>query len=76
MYKKLQKPRFEKLSLLEKMRDGYNMYVKMVSVEMSTSQNRNFEIARAIVADESGCANAFFKGQNTKHIIKGELIAI
>lgn len=52
------------------MRDGYNVYVKVVSVEKSTSQNGNFEIARAIVADDSGSANAFFKGENTKHIVK------
>jgi imidazolonepropionase-like amidohydrolase len=31
---------------------------------------------RAVVGDETGCANAFFKGDNTKFIKKDGVIAI
>lgn len=76
MDKKLQKPHFVNVSQLENLRDGYNVYVTVVSVEKSVGQNGNFEIARAVVADDSGCANAFFKGENVKLIKEGSVIAI
>ena len=39
---KLQKPVFVKVSALENARDGYNVYVKVVSTEQATSANQNF----------------------------------
>ena len=65
-----------KLATLQNMRDGYNVYVKVVSVDKSNSQNGNYEIAKAIVADDSGCADAFFKEEDAKLIKKDEVLAI
>jgi hypothetical protein len=48
---KLQKPTFVKVSSLENSRDGYNVYVKVVSVENLPSANQNFDMVRAVVAD-------------------------
>lgn len=36
---KLQKPTFVKLSALENLRDGYNVYVKVVSLEHITNKD-------------------------------------
>lgn len=33
-------------------------------------------MVRAVVADETGCANAFFKGDNAKLVKKDGVIAI
>lgn len=49
--KQLQKPVFVKLNTLVDCRDGYNVYVKVVSVEESTNQNGNQTFVRALVAD-------------------------
>ena len=76
MERKLNKPQFVKLATLQNMRDGYNVYVKVISVDKSNSQNGNYEIAKAIVADDSGCADAFFKEEDAKLIKKDEVIAI
>jgi ssDNA-binding replication factor A large subunit len=73
---KLQKPVFVKVSSLENARDGYNVYVKVVSTEQSTSANQNFDMVKAVVADETGSASAFFKGDNAKLIKKDAVIAI
>ena len=73
---KLQKPTFVKISTLENSRDGYNVYVKVVSAQNSTAGNQAFDMVRAVVADESGAANAFFKGDNAKLIKKDAVIAI
>lgn len=48
---KLQKPTFVKVSSLENSRDGYNVYVRVVSAEHETSQNKTFDMVRAVVAD-------------------------
>lgn len=76
MERKLNKPQFVKLATLQSMRDGYNVYVKVVSVDKSVSQNGNYEVAKAIVADDSGCADAFFKEEDAKLINKDDVIAI
>ena len=47
-----------------------------MSVERTTSKTGDLEIARAVVGDETGVANAFFKGDNAKLIDKGQVIAI
>lgn len=76
MEPKLQKPVFVKLNSLENSRDGYNVYVKVLSVENLPSANQNFDMVRAVVADETGSASAFFKGDNAKLIKKDAVIAI
>lgn len=73
---KLQKPVFVKVNSLENTRDGYNVYVKVISAEYSKNENQTFEMVRAVVADETGSANAFFKGDNVKLIKKDGVIAI
>ena len=73
---KLQKPTFIKVEALDNLRDGYNVYVKVVSAEISKNQNQTFQMVRAVVADETGSANAFFKGDNAKLIKKDNVIAI
>ena len=57
-------------------RDGYNVYVKVVSAEHETSQKGDQSFVRAVVADETGAAKAFFKGDNAKLIQKDQVIAI
>lgn len=70
------KPTFVKVSSLTDCRDGYNVYVRVVSAEHTTSQNGNLPFVRALVADETGAANAFFKGEVTQMIQKDQVIAI
>lgn len=48
---KLQKPVFVKVNALENNRDGYNVYVKIISAEVSKNENQTFEMVRAVVAD-------------------------
>lgn len=68
---------FVKIADLENSRDGYNVYVKVVSAEsMTTNGTQPFEMVKAVVADETGCADAFFKGDNAKLIKKDAVIAI
>ena len=75
MSTQLTKPQFVKVSDLSNARSGYNVYVKVVSVDKSQTQS-NVNIVRAVVADETGCANAFFKGENAALIQEGKVIAI
>ena len=76
MAEKLQKPVFVKVSSLTDCRDGFNVYVKVVSAEHETGENGNQNFVRAVVADETGSANAFFKGDTAKLIQKDQIIAI
>jgi ssDNA-binding replication factor A large subunit len=73
---KLTKPVFVKVSSLADARNGYNVYVKVVSVEETKSNDGQSTFARAVVADETGSANAFFKGETIKLIKQGAIIAI
>ena len=75
MSTQLTKPQFVKVSDLSNARSGYNVYVKVVSVDKSQTQS-NVNIVRAVVADETGCANAFFKGETAALIQEGKVIAI
>lgn len=75
MSTQLHKPHFIKVKDLENGRNGYNVYVKVVSVENTQTQS-NVPIARAVVADETGCANAFFKGETAALIQEGKIVAI
>jgi hypothetical protein len=75
MTTQLTKPHFIKVKDLETSRSGYNVYVTVVSVENSQTQS-NVPIARAVVADETGSANAFFKGDSAALIQVGKVIAI
>lgn len=51
------------------------MIVKVVSVEKSETKSSQ-PIIRAVVADETGSANAFFKGETVALIQEGKVIAI
>lgn len=73
---KLQKPVFVKVSSLENSRDGYNVYVKVISAEQSKNENQTVDMVKAVVGDETASANAFFKGDNAKLIKKDSVIAI
>ena len=75
MTTQLTKPQFVKVSDLSNARSGYNVYVKIVSVDKSQTQS-NVDIVRAVVADETGSANAFFKGENAALIQEGHVLAI
>ncbi len=75
MTTQLSKPHFIKVKDLENARSGYNVYVKVVSVEKSQTQT-NVPIVRAVVGDETGSASAFFKGDNAGLIEEGKIIAI
>lgn len=73
---KLTKPQFVKVNTLVDSRNGYNVYVKVVSTEVTKSNDGLTTFVRAVVADETGSANAFFKGETTKIIKEGAVLAI
>lgn len=58
-------------------KSGYNVYVKVVSIEKSETQgNTPTTIIRAVIADETASANAFFKGETAELITEGAVLAI
>ena len=73
---KLQKPVFSKVDTLTDCKDGFNVLVKVVGAEHENSQNGNQNFVRAVVADETGAAQAFFKGESAELIQKDQVIAI
>jgi replication factor A1 len=73
---KLTKPTFVKVNSLVDARNGYNVYVRVTKVEESKSNDGQSTFIRAVVADETGSANAFFKGESAKLIKEGSVIAI
>ena len=61
----LRKPVFSKIRDLEKVRSGYNVYVKVISTEpkeVETRDGQKIKMVDALVGDETGVAKAFFKG--------------
>ena len=56
--------------------NAYNVYVKVVSAEPKTVEEGRNPLMQAVVADETGSADAFFKGENVKLIKKGSVVAI
>lgn len=73
---KLTIPTFVKVNSLVDARNGYNVYVRVVKAEESKSNDGQSTFVRAVVADETGSANAFFKGESAKLIKEGAVIAI
>lgn len=68
-----------KISALERGRSGYNVYVKVVKAterQVDTRDGQKISMIDAVVADETGSANAFFKGDQAKGIKEGVTIAI
>ena len=63
---KLSKPQFVKVSSLVAARNGYNVYVKVIETEEIKSNDGQQTFVRAVVADETGSAKAFFKGETLK----------
>lgn len=75
----LNKPQFVKVKDLERHRSGYNVIVRIVSVtekEIETKSGEKIKMIDCVVADETGSAKAFFKGDNAKYIKKDNVIAI
>jgi len=73
---KLTKPQFIKVRDLIDARSGYNVYIKVVKTEEAKSNDGQTTFIRAVVADETGAANAFFKGEPSKLIKEGATLAI
>jgi len=73
---KLAKPHFVKVKTLVDARNGYNVYVKVVKAEQAKSNDGLTTFVRAVVADETGSANAYFKGETASLIKEGAVIAI
>jgi ssDNA-binding replication factor A large subunit len=73
---KLAKPQFVKLNTLVDAKNGYNVYVKVLKAEQSKSNDGLNTFVRAVVADETGSANAYFKGETVSLIKEGAVIAI
>jgi hypothetical protein len=74
--KQLTKPQFVKITNLVNSRDGYNVYVKVITADHFKTESGRLEMVKAVVGDETGCANAFFKGDIAKLIQKDKVIAI
>lgn len=75
----LQVPKFIKVKDIETARSGYNVYVKVVSTEkkiIDTRDGLKIPMVDCVLADETGSAKAFFKGENAQHIEKGNVVAI
>ena len=75
----LAKPKFIKIKDLERDRSGYNVYAKVVSAEdktVTTREGQKIPMVDCVLADETGSAKAFFKGENAALIQKGNVIAI
>lgn len=67
----LRKPEFIKVKDLERGRSGYNVYVKVVEAkerQIDTKDGQKITMVDAIVADETGSAKAFFKGEQAKGV--------
>jgi len=73
---KLAKPQFVKVRSLVDARNGFNVYVKVVKAEQAKSNYGLTTLVKAVVADETGSANAFFKGETASFIKEGVVIAI
>ena len=77
--KHLAKPKFIKIKDLERERSGYNVYVKVISADhktIETHDGKKIPMVNCVVADETGSANAFFKGETVTLIQKGNVVAI
>jgi ssDNA-binding replication factor A large subunit len=75
----LRKPEFVKIKDLERGRSGYNVYVKVVKVDerqVDTKDGQKIPMVDAVIADETGSAKAFFKGDNAKLVKEGAVLAI
>lgn len=75
---KLATPKFIKVKDLETERSGYNVVVQVLEAEHRVHEGRNggIPMVDCIVGDESAKVKAFFKGDNTKLVNKGNVIAI
>lgn len=75
----LRKPEFVKVKDILRGRSGYNVYVKVLKVEpkdVETKDGQKIPMVHAVVADETGAAAAFFKGEHAKLVTEGNVIAI
>lgn len=75
----LVKPKFIKVKDIETARSGYNVYAKVVSAELrliETRDGKKIPMVDAVLADETGSAKAFFKGEAANLIEKDNVVAI
>lgn len=75
----LRAPHFVKIESLARGRSGYNVYVKVLKAtprETETRDGQKIPMVDAVVADETGSANAFFKGDNALLVKEGAVLAI
>ncbi len=75
----LRKPEFVKIMDLERGRSGYNVYVKVTKAEerqVDTKDGQKITMVDCVVADETGSAKAFFKGEQAKGVKEGAVVAI
>jgi hypothetical protein len=75
----LVKPKFIKVKDIETARSGYNVYAKVVSAEprlIETRDGKKIPMVDAVLADETGSAKAFFKGEAANLIEKDNVVAI
>lgn len=64
---------------LERLRSGYNVYVKVLTVEKKVVDARDgskIQMANAVVGDETAVANSFFKGHRAALVEVGNVLAI
>ncbi len=77
--KKLQKPRFVKMSEIKPGKHCYNVYVKVLSAQetvLTGTNNQNMVAIEGVVGDESGSANFRIVTQPNHHLKKGNVVAL
>jgi ssDNA-binding replication factor A large subunit len=75
----LTKPTFIKVKDIERGKNGYNVIVAVLKAErkdVDTKDGKKIPMVQAKVGDETGCSNAFFKGDDALNITEGKVIAI
>ena len=73
------KPKFCKLKDIEPGRHCYNVYCKILKLTTSTQQNTNGETYTTVegqVGDETGVANFLLRGDHTKGLEEGQIVAL
>ena len=73
------KPKFRKIKDIEPGRHCYNVYCQILSLKVTENQNTNGETyttAEGKVGDETGVANFLVRGDHTKGLEEGQIVAI
>ena len=73
------KPKFGKIKDIEPGRHCYNVYCKILKMTSSENQNTNGETFTTVegqVGDETGVANFLVRGDHTKGLAEGQVVAL